>query len=113
MDVPDVPDDERRDANKTASLVRKKLLEIMDLQADVDALIRDKHPTPFGSKKWENAKLEELQRLVLMTSIQFVLFEPADWVAGNAEFGKAADEMLAILGEQLKSLRRKGSSPSG
>jgi len=43
-----VSDEERRDANKTGELVSKKLKEIMDLQADIDALLRDKHPTPSG-----------------------------------------------------------------
>src|SRR5205809_4660065 len=33
-----VPDEVRRDAEKRGELVRKKLLEIMDLQADIDAL---------------------------------------------------------------------------
>ena len=42
-----VPDEEG-DAEKTGELVSKKLMEIMDLQADIDALLRDKHPTPFG-----------------------------------------------------------------
>ena len=36
-----VPDEVRRDAEKTGELVRKKLLEIMDLQADIDSLLRD------------------------------------------------------------------------
>ena len=58
-----VPDEERRDAEKTGALVGKKLKEIMDLQADIDALLRDKHPTPFGSKNWQYACLEALQRL--------------------------------------------------
>ncbi len=46
-----VPDDVRRDAEKAGELVRKKLMEIMDLQADIDALLRDKHPTLFGSQQ--------------------------------------------------------------
>ena len=33
----DVPEEERRDAERTGTVVRKKLLEIMDLQADIDA----------------------------------------------------------------------------
>ncbi len=37
----------------------------MDLQADIDALLRDDHPMPFSSGKWKNARLETLQRLVL------------------------------------------------
>src|ERR1700732_1091584 len=70
-----VPDEVRRDAEKTGELVRKKLMQIMDLQADIDALLRNKHPTPFGSQNWKNASPETLQRLVAMAAIQFVLFE--------------------------------------
>ena len=44
-----VPEEERRDAEKTGVLVSKKLMQSVDLQADIDALLRDKHPTPFGS----------------------------------------------------------------
>ena len=104
-----VPEDERVEAAKTQELVRKKLLEIMDLQADVDALLRDCHPTPFGSAKWKNARPEELQRLVLMTAVQFVLFEPVDWVADNDEFKTAAEELLKIVSAQLKWLKTKYS----
>ena len=50
-----VPDEVRHDAEKTGELVRKKLMEIMELQADIDALLRDDHPTPFGSKNWQYA----------------------------------------------------------
>jgi len=104
-----VSDEERRDAEKRGELVRKKLLEIMDFQADIDALLRDKHPTPFGSQNWQYASHEALQRLVAMTAIQFVLFEPVDWVKGNDEFKVAADKMLEILGAQLKTLNTKKS----
>lgn len=103
----DVPEEERRNAAKTQELVRKKLMEIMDLQADIDALLRDEHPTPFGSAKWRNARPEELQRLVLMTAIQFVSFEPVDWVAGNAEFKVAADRLLQVVFAQMKWLGEK------
>ncbi len=102
-----VPDEERRDAEKTGELVRKKLLEIMELQADIDALLRPDNPTPFGSKRWRYAPLEALQRLVAMTATQFVLFEPADWVKGNEEFRDAADRMLTVIGAQLKTLQTK------
>jgi hypothetical protein len=104
-----VPNEERREAEKTGELVRKKLMEIMDLQADIDALLRDQHPTPFGSQKWQYASLEALQRLVAMTAIQFVLFEPADWVPGNDEFRAAAEKVINILAAQLKSLNTKRS----
>ena len=35
-----VPDEVRRDAERTGELVRKKLMEIMELQADIDTLLR-------------------------------------------------------------------------
>jgi len=92
----DVPDEVRRDAEKTGELVRKKLMEIMDLQADIDALLRDKHPTPFGSRNYQYACHEALQRIVAMTAIQFVLFEPVGLVKGNDEFKVAADKIIGI-----------------
>jgi len=49
-----VSDEVRRDAERTGELVGRKLLEIMDLQGDIDALLRDKHRTPFGSKPWQS-----------------------------------------------------------
>src|SRR5438105_9626932 len=101
-----VPDEVRRDAEKAGELVRKKLMEIMDLQADIDALLRDSHPTPFGSHNWKEARLEILQRLVLMTAMQFVLFEPADWVQGNDEFRTAAARVIPILSAQVKTLNK-------
>jgi hypothetical protein len=104
-----VPDEVRRDAEKTGELVRKKLMEIMDLQADIDALLRDKHPTPFGSKNWRYADIESLQRLVAMTAIEFVLFEPVERVRGNDEFKVAADKMIEIIIAQLKTLKTKKS----
>jgi hypothetical protein len=107
----DVPEEERREAERTGSLVSKKLHEIMDLQADIDALLREQHPTPFGSAKWKNSRPETLQRLVLMTAIQFVLFEPEDWIAGNDEFKLAADKMLEIVLRQLELL--KTTEPQG
>jgi hypothetical protein len=103
------PDEVRKDAERTGELVRKKLMEIMELQADIDGLLRDDHPTPFGSKKWQYASPEALQRLVAMTAIQFVLFEPVAWVEGNDEFRGAADKMIEILIAQLKSLKTKKS----
>ena len=57
-----VPDEVRREAEKTGELVRKKLMEIMDLQAEIDALLRDTHPKPSGSKNWQYADMEALQR---------------------------------------------------
>jgi hypothetical protein len=105
----DVPDDVRRDAEKTGALVRKKIMEIMDLQADLDALLRDAHPTPFGSKNWQYASHEALQRVVAMTAIQFVLFEPVDHVKGNDEVQIAADKLIQVMVAQLKTLKTKKS----
>ena len=104
-----VPDEVRRDAERTGELIRKKLMEIMELQADIDALLRDDHPTPFGAKNWRYASLEALQRLVAMTAIQFVLFEPVGRVKGNDEFKVAADRMIEIIITQLKTLKTKKS----
>ncbi|MBA3727575.1 MAG: hypothetical protein H0W86_14375 [Armatimonadetes bacterium] len=104
-----VSDEERRDANKTGELVSKKLKEIMDLQADIDALLRDKHPTPFGSKHWQYADLESLQRVVAMTAIHFVLFEPVGHVKGNDKLKVTADKMIEIIIAQLKTLKTKKS----
>lgn len=100
-----VPEEERRDAEKTGELLGKKLREIMDLQADIDALLRDKHPTPFDSQKWQYASLEALQRLVAMTAVQFLLFEPVGWVKGNKEVKIAAEKLLTLLGDQLKTVK--------
>jgi hypothetical protein len=104
-----VSEEERRDAEKTGELVRKKLMEIMDLQADIDALLRDNHPTPFGSKNWQYADIESLQRLVAMTAIQFVLFEPVERVKGDEEVKLAAGKLVSLLSEQLKTLKTKKS----
>jgi hypothetical protein len=103
----DVPEEERREAAKIQELVRKKLLEIMDLQADIDILLRDSHPTPFGSRKWQQARPEVLQRFVAVTAIQFVLFEPIDWVSGNDEVRIAADKMLTVLLSQVRALENR------
>ncbi len=102
-----VSDEELKDAARRQRLVCEKLLEIMDLQGDIDVLMRDKHPSPFGSAKWKDARPEELQRLVLMTAVQFVLFEPNDWVPGNDEFEEVADEFLQFVSGQLKWLKAK------
>ena len=100
-------EDEIDDAIKTQALVCKKLLEIMDLQGDIDSLLRDAHPSPFGSARWKDARPEELQRLVMMTAIQFVLFEPDDLVEGNRELKVAAEQFLGLTSSQLKWLREK------
>jgi hypothetical protein len=104
-----VPDEVRRGAERTGELVRKTLMAIMDLQAEIDTLLRGDQPTPFGSKKWRYASLEAMQRFVAMTAIQFILFEPVGWVEGNAEFKVAADEVMKILSAQLKRLKIKRS----
>lgn len=104
-----VSDEERRDAEKTGELISTKLFEIMDLQADIDALLRDKQPTPFGSKNWQYACLEAKQRVVAMTAIQFLLFEPVGLVKGNDELKGVADKMIGLLIDQLKTLKTKRS----
>jgi hypothetical protein len=104
-----VPDEVRREAERTGELVHKKLLEIMDLQAEIDALLRDNHRKSSGSRNWQYACLEALQRLVVMKAIQFVLFEPVGRVKGNDEFKVAAERMIEIIVAQLKTLKTKKS----
>ncbi len=106
----DMPKDVRRDAERaerTGDVVCRKLLEIMDLQADIDALLRDSHPTPFGSARWKDAPPETLQRWVAMTAVQFVLFEPVDWVAGNDEIRAVGENLLRLMSTQVRSLGNK------
>jgi hypothetical protein len=43
----------------------------------------------------------------LMTAIQFVLFEPVDWVAENDRFKEVSDEMLELIIGQCKWIRKK------
>ena len=81
----------------------------MDLQADIDALLRHSHPTPFGLQKWQHARIEALQRLVAMTSIQFFLFELKDYVEGNEELAVAAEKLVTLLSKQLKIVKKHKS----
>lgn len=105
----DYSEDEIRDAGRTTSVLRNKLLEIMDLQADIDTLLRDDQPTPFGRDKWQDARPEVLQRLVAMTAIQFLLFEPENWVEGNDKLKPIADDLLNLILAQLSWLKKKYS----
>ena len=105
----DFSEDEIRDAERTAGVLSKKLLEIMDLQADIDTLLRGDQPTPFGTDKWKNARPEVLQRLVAMTAIQFILFEPDNWVEGSDKLKPIADDLLNLISDQLGWLKKKFS----
>ena len=101
----DVPEEERREANRIGALVRKKLFQIMDLQADIDALLRDKRATPLGSARFENSCPQTLQRVVAMTAIQFILLEPASLVSGNEEVHTVGRKLIDLIVNQLKLLR--------
>jgi len=105
-----VPDEVRCEAERTGELVRTKLMQIMDLQAEIDGLLRGDHPTPFETKNRKNASLEALQRLVAMAAIQFLLYEPAGWVQGNDELKAAAERMLDVIVAQLKALEARRSA---
>ena len=107
----DVPEEERREAERIGVLVRQKLFEIMDLQADIDALIREKHPTPFGSALFKTSRPETLQRVVAMTAIQFLLFEPAYLVKGNEEVHAVGTKFIDLIVDQLRLLRE--TEPKG
>ena len=104
-------DEERKDAENTGVLIRKKLSEIMDLQTDIDALLREKHPTPFGSERWKDSRPETLQRLVALMAIQFLVFEPVDSVKGNDEVQTVGKKLMDLIFGQLKLLGN--SEPNG
>lgn len=105
----DFSEDEIRDAERTAGVLCNKLLEIMDLQADIDTLLRGDQPTPFGRDRWKDARPEVLQRLVAMTAIQFLLFEPENWVEGNDKLKPISQELLDLIVAQLGWLKKKYS----
>ena len=106
----DVPEEERREASRIGALVRKKLFEIMDLQIDIDALVRDKH-SQSGSALFKNSRPETLQRVVAMTAIQFILFEPASLVNGNEEVHAVSKKLIDLIVNQLRLLRE--TEPQG
>lgn len=62
-------------------------------------------------EKFKNARPEELQRIVMMTAIQFGLFEPDDWVTGSGDFKKAAENLLEVTISQLNWLREQYHKP--
>ncbi len=107
----DVPEEERREAERIGALIRKKLFEIMDWQGDIDALIRDRHPTPLGPARWQYSRPETLQRVVAMAAIQFIVFEPANLVKGNEEVHALGKKLMSLILEQLKLLRE--TEPQG
>jgi hypothetical protein len=106
----EVSDEERREANRIGALVREKLFEIMDLQGDIDTLIRDK-PTPFGSVPFKNCRPESLQRVVAMTAVQFILLEPVSLVNGNEEVHAVGKKLIDLIVSQLRLLRE--TEPQG
>ena len=99
----DVSEEERREANRIGAVIREKLFKIMDLQAEIDTLIRDK-PTPFGSAPFKNSRPETLQRVVAITAIQFILFEPVSLVDGNEEVHAVGRNMMDLIVAQLRRL---------
>ena len=44
-----------------------------------------------------------------MTAIQFVLFEPEGRVEGDADFRPAAEKLIEIISNQLKTLKTQES----
>lgn len=97
-------EEERRKAEQIGQRISENLLKIMDLQGEMDCLLRDVESSPFGSKNWQNVSPATKQRVVAMAAIQFLLFEPADYVEGNDKLKSAADELVEVLVRQLKSL---------
>ncbi len=43
----------------------------------------------------------------MMTALQFVLFEPDEWVEGNNDFKVAAEKLIEVTSSQLMWLKEK------
>jgi hypothetical protein len=100
-------DDEIKDAARIEKRIREKLLAIIDLQGDIDELIRDCPQSPFRAANFTNARPEELQRMALIAATQLVLFEPKDWVKGNDRFAGLAEDLLDHVIRQIKWVKKK------
>jgi len=58
----DVPKKEREGANHTGMVVRKKLLEIMDLQAGMDALLRRRPRSQIAQQSDDDARVMSIRQ---------------------------------------------------
>lgn len=103
----DYSDDKIEDAARIQQRIREKLLAIIDLQGDIDELIRDSPPSPFRAANFTNARPEELQRMALIAAAQFVLFEPKDWVEGNERFKGLAEDLMDHVIKQIDWVKKK------
>jgi hypothetical protein len=84
-------------------------MEIMELQAGINTLLRGDEHTPFRLERWQYACLEAQQQIVAMTAIQFAFFEPVGRVKGNDEFKITAEKLIDVIIAQLKTLKTKKS----
>ena len=100
-------DDEIKDAARIEKRIREKLLAIIDLQGDIDELLRDCPKSPFRAARFTNARPEELQRIALIAATQFVLFEPKDCVEGNDRFTGLAEDLLGHVIKQIEWVKKK------
>jgi hypothetical protein len=100
-------DDEIKDAARIEKRIREKLLAIIDLQGDIDELLRDCPQSPFRAANFTNARPEELQRMTLIAATQLVLFEPKDWVEGNDRFKGLAEDLLDHVIKQVQWVKEK------
>ncbi len=100
-------DDEIKDAARIETIICGKLLAIIDLQCDIDELIRDCPRSPFRAANFTNARPEELQRMALIAATQLVLFEPKDWVEGNDRFAGLAEDLLDHVIKQIEWVKVK------
>jgi len=83
-------------------IARKRLLEIVDLQTEVEFLLRF---DPSGSLDRAHTSSEGLQRKIAITAIRSILFEPRGTVPYEEDFLSATEQMLPVLVAQLESLR--------
>jgi len=57
-------------------------------------------------RKWID-KAATFSSSLMMTAIQFVAFEPNDWVPGNEDFKDAGEKLIKMTSSQLNWLKEK------
>ncbi len=83
-------------------IARKRLLEIVDLQTEVEFLLRF---DPSGSLDRDHTSPEGLQRKIALTALRSILFEPRGTVPHEEDFLSASEQMVPVLVAQLEALR--------
>ena len=106
-----VPDEVRRDAEKTGELVRKKLMEIMDLQADIEggvgqAVIR--LPRKIGVIVNASGGIATFNNLVLTTGGTYILTATSTGLSNAASTSVTVASTPAACSPPMTEIRALG-----